>query len=152
MDRKARRKYIEQLVNERKIETQDELLGLLTQAGYGTTQATISRDIHALNIVKANDGKGHTYYVQLHVTPERDFDRLYQGIFDNVRTVETVQFMNVVKTAINSSYATILAGMFDELEIPEVVGTLAGNDTLIIISKDNDDAKKVHELITEHMR
>lgn len=152
MDRKARRKYIEQLVNERKIETQDELLGLLTKAGYGTTQATISRDIHALNIVKANDGKGHTYYVQLHVTPERDFDRLYQGIFDNVRTVETIQFMNVVKTAINSSYATILAGMFDELEIPEVVGTLAGNDTLIIISKDNDDAQKVHELITEHMR
>lgn len=152
MDRKARRKYIEQLVNERKIETQDELLALLTAAGYDTTQATISRDIHALNIVKANDGKGHTYYVQLHITPERDFDRLYQGIFDNVQTVETIQFMNVVKTAINSSYATILAGMFDELEIPEVVGTLAGNDTLIIISKDNDEAQKVHDLITEHMR
>ena len=152
MDRKARRKYIEQLVNERKIETQDELLALLTAAGYDTTQATISRDIHALNIVKANDGKGHTYYVQLHITPERDFDRLYQGIFDNVQTVETIQFMTVVKTAINSSYATILAGMFDELEIPEVVGTLAGNDTLIIISKDNDEAQKVHDLITEHMR
>ena len=41
--------------------------------------------------------------------------------------------------------------MFDELDIPEVVGTLAGNDTLIIISKDNDDAKMVYDLIIQHM-
>ena len=68
-----------------------------------------------------------------------------------MRTIETVQFMNVIKTALNSSYATILAGMFDELDIPEVVGTLAGNDTLIIISKDNDDAKMVYDLIIQHM-
>ena len=151
MDRKARRKFIEQLVNDRKIETQDELLQLLTEAGVETTQATISRDIHALNIVKANDGKGHTYYVQLHLAHEHDFNRLYQGIHDNVRTIETVQFINVVKTALNSSYATILAGMFDELDIPEVVGTIAGNDTLIIISKDNADAKLVYNLITKHI-
>lgn len=151
MDRKARRKFIEQLVNDRKIETQDELLQLLFDAGIETTQATISRDIHALNIVKANDGKGHTYYVQLHLTPEHDFNRLYQGIHDNVRTIETVQFINVVKTALNSSYATILGGMFDELDIPEVVGTIAGNDTLIIISKDNADAKMVYNLITKHI-
>ena len=151
MDRKARRKFIEQLVNDRKIETQDELLQLLTEAGVETTQATISRDIHALNIVKANDGKGHTYYVQLHLAPEHDFNRLYQGIHDNVRTIETVQLLNVVKTALNSSYATILAGMFDELDIPEVVGTIAGNDTLIIISKDNADAKLVYNLITKHI-
>ena len=151
MDRKARRKFIEQLVNDRKIETQDELLQLLTEAGVETTQATISRDIHALNIVKANDGKGHTYYVQLHLALEHDFNRLYQGIHDNVRTIETVQFLNVVKTALNSSYATILAGMFDELDIPEVVGTIAGNDTLIIISKDNADAKLVYNLITKHI-
>ena len=151
MDRKARRKFIEQLVNDRKIKTQDELLQLLTETGVETTQATISRDIHALNIVKANDGKGHTYYVQLLLAPEHDFNRLYQGIHDNVRTIETVQFLNVVKTALNSSYATILAGMFDELDIPEVVGTIAGNDTLIIISKDNADAKLVYNLITKHI-
>ena len=48
MDRKARRKFIEQLVNDRKIETQDELLQLLTEAGVETTQATISRDIHEI--------------------------------------------------------------------------------------------------------
>ena len=62
-----------------------------------------------------------------------------------------MQFLNVVKTALNSSYATILAGMFDELDIPEVVGTIAGNDTLIIISKDNADAKLVYNLIAKHI-
>lgn len=151
MNRIARRKMIEQLISDHKIETQDELLALLNQQGVETTQATISRDIHALNIVKANNGEGRTYYVQLQLTPEHDFSRLYAGIRDNVRTIETVQFINVVKTALNSSYATILGGMFDELDIPEVVGTLAGNDTLIIISKSNDDAQVIYNLIVEHM-
>ncbi len=147
----GRQSKIIELITKYEIETQEELAQRLLEAGYHVTQATISRDIHALNIVKANDGDGHTHYVQLHVTPEHNFERLYQGIHDNVRTIETVQFMNVIKTALNSSYATILAGMFDELDIPEVVGTLAGNDTLIIISKDNDDAKMVYDLIIQHM-
>lgn len=151
MDRKARRKYIEQLVSERKIETQDELLKLLTDAGIETTQATISRDIHTLNIVKASDGTGHTYYVQLQKDPAHNYDRLYLGIHNNVQSVETVQFLNVVKTEANSSYATILAGMFDELDVPEVIGTLAGNDTLILISKTPEDAQTIHKMITEHL-
>lgn len=152
LDRKSRRRYIEQIVNDRQIETQDELLRLLADAGFVTTQATVSRDIHALNIVKASDGNGRTHYVQLHVKPEHNFERLYKGIYDNVRSIETVQFINVIKTALNSSYATILGGMFDELDVPGVVGTLAGNDTLIIISANNEEAKKVYELITNHMR
>lgn len=60
--------------------------------------------------------------------------------------------MNVVKTELNSSYATILAGMFDELDVPEVIGTLAGNDTLILISKTPEDAQAIHRLINEHMK
>ena len=151
MDRKERRRFIAQLVNERKIETQDELLQLLTDAVIETTQATISRDIHTLNIVKASDANGHTYYVQLQKDPAHNYDRLYLGIRNNVRTIETVQFINVVKTELNSSYATILAGMFDELDVPEVIGTLAGNDTLILISKTPEDAQKVYQLIMDHM-
>ena len=152
MDRKERRKFIAHLVNERKIETQEELLQLLTDAGINTTQATISRDIHTLNIVKASDGTGHTYYVQLQTDPAHNYDRLYLGIRNNVQSVETVQFMNVVKTELNSSYATILAGMFDELDVPEVIGTLAGNDTLILISNTPEDAQAIHRLINEHMK
>lgn len=151
MDRKERRRFIAQLVNERKIETQDELLQLLTDAGIETTQATISRDIHTLNIVKSSDANGHTYYVQLQKDPAHNYDRLYLGIRNNVQTIETVQFINVVKTELNSSYATILAGMFDELDVPEVIGTLAGNDTLILISKTPEDAQKVYQLIMDHM-
>ncbi|EFQ53156.1 arginine repressor [Limosilactobacillus oris] len=151
MDRKERRRFIAQLVNERKIETQDELLQLLTDAGIEITQATISRDIHTLNIVKSSDANGHTYYVQLQKDPAHNYDRLYLGIRNNVRTIETVQFINVVKTELNSSYATILAGMFDELDVPEVIGTLAGNDTLILISKTPEDAQKVYQLIMDHM-
>ena len=138
MDRKERRRFIAQLVNERKIEIE-------------TTQATISRDIHTLNIVKSSDANGHTYYVQLQKDPAHNYDRLYLGIRNNVRTIETVQFINVVKTELNSSYATILAGMFDELDVPEVIGTLAGNDTLILISKTPEDAQKVYQLIMDHM-
>ena len=51
----------------------------------------------------------------------------------------------------NSNYATVLAGLFDNAQLPEVVGTLAGNDTLLTISKNNEDAQAINRLIKEHM-
>ncbi|MDO4902858.1 MAG: arginine repressor [Limosilactobacillus sp.] len=152
MDRKKRRNYIVQLVNENRIEKQDEILQMLNEAGYETTQATVSRDVRIMNIVKASDGNGHTYYVQLQQKKSQDFERLYQMIENNVVAVDQVQFMNVVKTEANSSYATILAGTIDEMDLPTVVGTIAGNDTMIIISKTPADAQAVRDIIKEHMR
>lgn len=80
------------------------------------------------NIAKVSSSDGQSYYAQVAAAKEDD-DRLYRAIANRVVSYTTVEFVNVVKTTPDSSYATILGGMFDELSMPEVVGTIAGNDT-----------------------
>ena len=150
MDRKERRQLIQELVTQQRINTQHDLLAMLAEHGIDATQATISRDIHALNIVKVSDQHGHTYYSILH-THADEYQRLFDGISHNVEKVTNVQFINVIQTTLNSNYATVLAGLFDNAQLPEVVGTLAGNDTLLTISKNNEDAQALNRLIKEHM-
>ena len=151
MNHKARRQLILKLVNENQITTQEQLLGLLKEQGVVATQATVSRDIHALNIVKASDGQGVTFYKQLQVDTADQHQRLYDAIHNSVVSATVVQFMNVIKTTPNSSYATVLAGLLDDSDLTDIVGTLAGNDTLITISKTNESANVVNRLIKDHM-
>ncbi|MFR5024180.1 MAG: arginine repressor, partial [Limosilactobacillus fermentum] len=71
-------------------------------------------------------------------------------IANRVVSYTTIEFVNVVKTTPDSSYATILGGMFDELSMPEVAGTIAGNDTLLIISPDAQGAQKIGQLLADN--
>ena len=151
MNHKERRQLILQLVNDNQITTQEQLLGLLKYHGVVATQATVSRDIHALNVVKASDGQGVTYYKQLQVDTADQHQRLYDAIHNSVVSITMVQFMNVIKTTPNSSYATVLAGLLDDSDLTDIVGTLAGNDTLITISKTNESANVVNRLVKGHM-
>lgn len=151
MNHQERRKLIQKLVADNQITTQDQLLTLLEAQGVNATQATISRDIHALNIVKASDKHGHTFYTQLQVDTANQHQRLYDAIHNSVVSATVVQFMNVIKTTPNSSYATVLAGLLDDSDLTDIVGTLAGNDTLITISKTNESANVVNKLVKAHM-
>lgn len=151
MNHKTRRQLILKLVNKNQITTQEQLLDLLKQEGVVATQATVSRDIHALNIVKASDGQGKTFYQQLQVDTDDQHQQLYEAIRNNVVSITVVQFMNVIKTTPNSSYATVLAGFLDDSDLTDIVGTLAGNDTLITISKTNESANVINRLVKEHM-
>ncbi|HIW70684.1 MAG TPA: arginine repressor [Candidatus Limosilactobacillus merdipullorum] len=151
MDRKARRKLILHLIQEQPVATQEQLLSLLKEQGVSATQATISRDIHALNIVKTT-ADGQTRYTQLHNEGQSQNEELYAAIHDNVEEASTVQFINVLKTTPDSSYATVLAGLFDDAKLPQVAGTVAGNDTLIIICHSPAAAEAVGRLVNEHRR
>lgn len=151
MNHRERRKLILDIINNNRVGTQEKLLHLLADRGVNATQATVSRDIHALNIVKVSDQGGQTYYAQLKVDSEDQHQRLYDAIHDSVESCTVVQFMNVIKTTPNSSYATVLAGLLDESDLTDIVGTLAGNDTLITISKTNESANAISRLIHDHM-
>jgi transcriptional regulator of arginine metabolism len=151
MNHRERRKLILDIINNNRVSTQEKLLHLLADRGVNATQATVSRDIHALNIVKVSDQGGQTYYAQLKVDSEDQHQRLYDAIHDSVESCTVVQFMNVIKTTPNSSYATVLAGLLDESDLTDIVGTLAGNDTLITISKTNESANAISRLIHDHM-
>lgn len=151
MDRKTRRKLILHLIQEQPVSTQDQLLTLLSEQGVSATQATISRDIHALNIVKATSN-GQTRYTQLRNEGQRQNEELFAAIHDNVEEISTVQFINVLKTTPDSSYATVLAGLFDDAKLPQIAGTVAGNDTLIIICHSPAAAEAIERLVNDHRR
>lgn len=151
MGNRDRRKLIKQLIADFKISTQDELLQRLKDAGEEATQATISRDLHSLNVAKVNDENGHSYYIQVENAASKINQRMHEMIRNTVESITTVQFINVIKTTPNSNYATILAGLFDDSQMPEVTGTLAGNDTFITISRTPEEAKKINQLVQKYM-
>ncbi|HJA73989.1 MAG TPA: arginine repressor [Candidatus Limosilactobacillus faecipullorum] len=151
MGNRDRRKLIKQLIADFKISTQEELLQRLKDAGEEATQATISRDLHSLNVAKVNDENGHSYYIQVENAASKINQRMYEMIRNTVESITTVQFINVIKTTPNSNYATILAGLFDDSQMPEVTGTLAGNDTFITISRTPEEAKKINQLVQKYM-
>ena len=132
---------MEQLFADNKITTQEQLQQLLRAEGVEVTQATISRDMRILNIVKVSDQNGNTYYKQMKVEGEKNYERLFQEI----------NFINLIRTTVNSSYANILAAKLDDLELAEIAGTLAGNDTVVVFSKNEEDAEIVYKMIYEHM-
>ena len=126
--RKAQRHLlIKQVIEEFPIRTQEELLNKLGHYGVTATQATISRDIRDLKIVKAPDENGISRFVLFREkgTPDtrtEEEDRLIQMIEDIVLKVERVHFLTIVST-------------------------IAGFDTIMIISENEDDAKQVEEFL-----
>jgi len=151
VNRIARRELMEQLFADNKITTQEQLQQLLRAEGVEVTQATISRDMRILNIVKVSDQNGNTYYKQMKVEGEKNYERLFQEINDNVLGIQRINFINLIRTTVNSSYANILAAKLDDLELAEIAGTLAGNDTVVVFSKNEEDAEIVYKMIYEHM-
>ncbi len=151
MEYRVRREVIQKLVAEHTIRSQQELIKLVNEHGFQVTQATVSRDLEALNIVKVRGVKGGSYYAQLQLQTDGERERLAKMIQQRVESVATVEFMNVVKTTPNSNFATIVAGEFDSETNDLIVGTLAGNDTLIIISPDAAAAKTVADFIRKHL-
>lgn len=150
MDRQERRKRILGIIANHRVGTQAELLHLLAANGVRTTQATLSRDIHLLNITKYHDDNGQAYYVHNELN---DYSAVQTfSVWENVRSVQRIQFLNVVKTTPDARYATVLAGVIDQAGLAAVAGTVAGNDTLVVISPGEEAAKMVTAMINDHLR
>ena len=149
MKKTVRQTKIEQLINQYVISTQEELMERLRQAGINATQATISRDIREMQIVKQQDASGSSRYMIYKAGNQNEMQHLYRSIGDTVTQVDCVQFLNVIHTF--PSYANMLAAILDDLDLPEVKGTLAGHDVIIIISADEIEAQKMYDLFIKHM-
>ena len=115
MNYKQRRQLIQQLVEENHIATQEELLELLKQHGVVATQATVSRDIHSLNIAKVSSSDGQSYYAQVAAAKEDD-DRLYRAIANRVVSYTTVSaFLSPAKAG---SGSLLFCGAFRRVTPP----------------------------------
>ena len=133
-----RQEKIIELISQYDVETQEDLAKLLVQAGYQVTQATVSRDIRALRLEKISDGKKSKY-----VYPENKVSdqKKYLGIFkDGYARMDQAANLVVIKTV--SGMAMAVAAALDNLRLEEIIGTIAGDDTIMCATRSNEDAEQ----------
>ena len=134
-----RQKKILELITEKSIETQEQLLKELHDCGYKSTQATVSRDIKELRIIKTLDGLGGYRYSVPHKNEGEKFDARFRVIFrECVTSMDYAQNLVVVKTMPGLGAAA--GANIDALHMPTVVGTLSGDDTTLVIMRDSQSA------------
>lgn len=140
MNKRLRQQLILDIISEVDAGTQEELVEELRLRGVDVTQATLSRDIRDLNLIKVSGRyKKHRYSAD---DKDEQHDKKFMELFSNcVMSVETAQNIVVVKTlGGNGNCAGVVV---DGLRLSEVVGSVAGDDTLIIVTRNNYDADKV---------
>jgi len=133
MTKSLRQGQILKLIRSHPVHTQEDLAKLLHGVGIDTTQVTLSRDVRDLRLVKTPDG-----YREIGRESGPQFD-LLAGEF--LQDVKGAQNLVVLKTA--PGHASSVAVALDNEEWPEVVGTVAGDDTILVITPDNSTATKV---------
>lgn len=142
--KKGRQEKIIELITKYEIETQDDLMDMLKVEGYMVTQATVSRDIRDLDLVKVASSNGAYKYVVSHIPKTgTNISLLRNPIVDTVVSVRCAQNIVVVKT--NPGMAQAVAIHIDHLPDTEVLGCVAGDDTIIIVTPDNDTCVEISE-------
>ena len=136
-----RQKKILSLIAEKNIETQEQLLNELLASGYKSTQATVSRDIKELRIIKTLDGTGgYRYSVAMKNEPEH-FDDRFRVIFRECVTKVDCAYNQIVIRTMPGLGAAAGANI-DALHMPEIVGCLSGDDTTLVIMRDTESARE----------
>lgn len=135
-----RQGQIIRIIKENKIKTHEQLIEHLKKSGFNVTQATVSRDIKDLGLIKIPDDTG-SIYAQA-VSAKDTADRI-NSFADSVRSIESAMHTVVVKTY--PGMASAVAASIDDLMKNEFIGSIAGDDTLLIIAHDSDDAQKISE-------
>ena len=136
--KKDRHGKIIELIERYDIETQEELADRLRQEGYQGTQATVSRDIRALKLSKISNGKGHQKYIAFHQDEAHMGDRYIRVLKEGYVSMDLAQNLLVMKTV--SGMAMAVAAAIDALKLEEIVGCIAGDNTIMIATRSQEEA------------
>lgn len=136
-----RHSVILQLIEEMDIETQEELAQELKKRGFDVTQATVSRDIKELRLVKVLSSSGTYKYAAIDQTDAGVSDRLIRIFSESVVSMDYANNLIVIKTF--SGGAMAAAAAIDALNWNEIIGCIAGDDAILIIVKNNELVKGV---------
>lgn len=140
---KARRqRLILSLVESVQIRTHGDLAAQLSDRGIGVSQGTLSRDLRELGIVKTSDGYAAPDRID---QSSRVQQRLSQAVSQFLVQLNTAQNLVVLRT--NPGGASALAQFLDAAHWPEIVGTIAGDDTIFVATKDGPTARRVREML-----
>lgn len=143
--KKSRHQRIKELVEQFEIETQEELADRLKEDGYPVTQATVSRDIRELKLSKVPIGDGRQKYTILVQSDHYLNDKYIRVLKDGFVSMDMAQNILVVKTV--SGMAMAVAAAIDAMKFKEIVGSIAGDDTIMMAVRTVEDTECVMEKI-----
>ncbi len=135
-----RQEKIVEMVGKYTIETQEELISLLAQLGYDVTQATVSRDIRDLKISKILTPRG-TYKYVLPKKPEGSNVRFKSALSESITKIDWAMNQIIIKTY--PGMAQAIAAAIDGIEDESVLGCVAGDDAIIVVTRDIESAERV---------
>lgn len=135
-----RQEKIVEMVEKYTIETQEELISLLSQLGYDVTQATVSRDIRDLKISKILTPRG-TYKYVLPQKPEGTNVRFKSALSESITKIDWAMNQIIIKTY--PGMAQAIAAAIDGIEDESVLGCVAGDDAIIVVTRDIESAERV---------
>lgn len=141
MIKNSRRQAIIELIKTFDIATQEELTEKLTERGFEVSQATISRDIKELNLIKVEGQNKRAKYAIVDDFSTKLSPQLISLFKQITLSIESANNLIVLKTISGNASAAGMA--IDEIKLPQVLGTVAGDDTLLIITKTSADAEIV---------
>ncbi len=145
--KKNRQGRILQLIQEENIETQEELADRLSEEGFVVTQATVSRDIRELKIGKIPSGNGKQKYAVLTHDDAHLADKYIRVLRNGFISMDNAQNILVIKTV--AGMAMAVAAAVDAMKLKEVVGSIAGDDTIMVAIRTTEETQIVMEKIRE---
>ena len=139
-----RLRLLKKTISEQEISDQIQLLNELKNSGIDTTQATISRDLQKLKVVKVRIEPGRYRYQILEKASETDLRDQLRVVFDNfVDEIKSTNNLIVIRTAPGN--ANSVAVIIDRLGLPEILGTIAGDDTILVVVDTGENRKKIED-------
>jgi len=138
-----RQRTILELLREKDIYSQEELIAALSVAGFSVAQATVSRDIRELGLIRESTSKGQRYVAPGDAVPNNPLARVFR---DGLVSVDYAGNMLVLRTL--SGMAMAVAAALDKMNFPEILGSVAGDDVVICVVK----SKVAAAALTEKLR
>jgi len=146
-----RQEVIRELLREQAIQTQEDLVTALRARDFKVTQATVSRDMREMHLIKVPGKDGSYRYAEPDATWAGVSDRMIRMLRDCVLSAEVAGQMIVVKTMSGSANAA--AEALDTVEMPEIVGSIAGDNTIFLAARDHAGAaaavERIHSLLSQ---
>ena len=139
-DKNSRQNTIKELVKAGLVHSQEELQELLNERGFAATQATLSRDMKALGIVKMHD-PDYGYSYRMPYGPGNSVSA------EGIQSIEFSGNLAVIKT--RPGYASVIGAILDSSHIPSVMGTVAGDDTVLLVIRDGFTRSEVVESLSQ---
>ena len=144
-----RQSKIIEIIQKNEVETQDELSALLEKDGFRVTQATVSRDIRELKLTKIPTAGGRQKYAVITDAPENLYKKYERVLREGFLSMDMAQNILVIKTV--SGMASAVCAAIDAMKMREIVGSIAGDDTIMCAIRTVDDTyavmKKIRRIV-----